>query len=377
MHKAYISNTDKQTVLMHHYLVEAVVSTQSTGTFIWIDRKIDRILTVVIVVVMADCSQLLNTGLSILHGACEHDRKGNYREAVRGYSLALEAFLSVLKMEKNDRVKNQLKEKVVEYMNRAEYLKELIANQERGEPIIKTPSTSLLPPLTSPPKTPAAQFPPVPKSTPIDAPPLSSLSLSDPISNNNNNKSSSTTRPPPFNPSVQPSAPPSLTPHTSTTFSHAQSIHIKHGQTNSSYASLFGEYLVGSKSIIVEDPYIRLVYQIHNFLRLCELFVKTCGGKGYPLTIKLATYYESTEQRDDMDVHFSEISQSLQTYNTKLVIEYNPALHDRKIQTDTGWIIKLGRGLDIYQKSVSQFSVGYLDMDLRPCLETSVDILKM
>ena len=40
----------------------------------------------------------------------------------------------------------------------------------------------------------------------------------------------------------------------------------------------------------------------------------------------------------------------------------------------TGWIIKMGRGLDIYKPSKSKWSPGYYDLDLRPCLETTIDI---
>lgn len=39
-------------------------------------------------------------------------------------------------------------------------------------------------------------------------------------------------------------------------------------------------------------------------------------------------------------------------------------------------MIKIGRGLDIYSKPANKFSVGYFDLDLRPCLETTVDIFK-
>lgn len=40
---------------------------------------------------------------------------------------------------------------------------------------------------------------------------------------------------------------------------------------------------------------------------------------------------------------------------------------------NTGWVIKIGRGLDIY-KSCNKFSIGSWDYDLRPCHETTVDI---
>ena len=39
-----------------------------------------------------------------------------------------------------------------------------------------------------------------------------------------------------------------------------------------------------------------------------------------------------------------------------------------------GWIVKIGRGLD-YFKPVEKFTVGFTDYDLRPCKETTVDII--
>ena len=41
---------------------------------------------------------------------------------------------------------------------------------------------------------------------------------------------------------------------------------------------------------------------------------------------------------------------------------------------NTGWIIKIGRGLDIYKAPKSKWSPGCYDFDLRPCLETTIDI---
>jgi len=46
---------------------------------------------------MADCSRLLQQGLGLVQTAAQQDAAGNYQEAVRLYSLALDAFLSVLK----------------------------------------------------------------------------------------------------------------------------------------------------------------------------------------------------------------------------------------------------------------------------------------
>ena len=43
---------------------------------------------------------------------------------------------------------------------------------------------------------------------------------------------------------------------------------------------------------------------------------------------------------------------------------------------DNGWVIKIGRGLDLYQRPQSWFEVGANDLSLRKCLETKVDIFK-
>ena len=59
-----------------------------------------------------------------------------------------------------------------------------------------------------------------------------------------------------------------------------------------------------------------------------------------------------------------------------LDVKLNENLHDREIRLDNGWVIKIGRGLDFYQKPEGWFSIGSSDFSLRKCLETKVDIFK-
>ena len=59
-----------------------------------------------------------------------------------------------------------------------------------------------------------------------------------------------------------------------------------------------------------------------------------------------------------------------------LKLDFNPHLHDRAIKIDNGWVVKIGRGLDIYQPPQSWFEVGANDLNLRKCLETNVDIYR-
>ena len=69
--------------------------------------------------------------------------------------------------------------------------------------------------------------------------------------------------------------------------------------------------------------------------------------------------------------------QSLLEMDIVLDVELNPNLHDREIRIDNGWVIKIGRGLDFYQKPVSWYEIGVNDLSLRKCLETKVDVFRM
>jgi ATP-dependent Lon protease len=57
-------------------------------------------------------------------------------------------------------------------------------------------------------------------------------------------------------------------------------------------------------------------------------------------------------------------------------VKLNPNMHDREIRIDNGWVIKIGRGLDFFQKPGGWFEVGTHDLSLRKCLETKVDIFR-
>ena len=70
------------------------------------------------------------------------------------------------------------------------------------------------------------------------------------------------------------------------------------------------------------------------------------------------------------------MKQSLLEFDVELSIKVNENLHDREIRIDNGWVIKIGRGLDFYQRPDNWYSVGTSDFTLRKCLETKIDIYK-
>jgi ATP-dependent Lon protease len=147
---------------------------------------------------------------------------------------------------------------------------------------------------------------------------------------------------------------------------------ILYGDTGYSYESIMGPYLQGAKSVVIEDPYIRLQHQIQNFVRFCETVLKAETVK----KISLITGYDDKTQLADIAEKLDELKQSLLELDVELEVKLNPNIHDREIRLDNGWVIKIGRGLDFYQKPGGWFEVGANDLSLRKCLETKIDIFR-
>jgi ATP-dependent Lon protease len=147
---------------------------------------------------------------------------------------------------------------------------------------------------------------------------------------------------------------------------------IYYGDTGHSYDSLFSPYLQGAKVVTVEDPYIRAPHQIANFVRFCETVVKV----GTVKRIELIMGYDEDTVLSEIQDKLNDLKQRLLELDIVLDITLNANLHDREIRLDHGWTIKIGRGLDFYQKPESWFGIGSQDMSLRKCLETKVDIFR-
>jgi len=148
---------------------------------------------------------------------------------------------------------------------------------------------------------------------------------------------------------------------------------IHYGAIGFSYESIFGDYLSGCEEIVVEDPYIRHHHQIINFLRFCETVVRI----GKPKRIKLITKFDTQFEKDDAIPKLLSIVESLRQYDVELEVRESTTLHDRVVKLSNGWEIKIGRGFDIYQKPDDWLQIGANDLDLRPCLETNVDVIRL
>ena len=147
---------------------------------------------------------------------------------------------------------------------------------------------------------------------------------------------------------------------------------INYGDAGHTYDSIVGPYLQSAKEVTIEDPYIRTQHQIVNFVRFCETVVK------FPTVqkINLITSYDEKTDMGLLEEKMDELKQSLLEVDVLLDIKLSTVLHDREIRIDNGWTVKIGRGLDFYQRPEGWFTIGANDFSLRKCLETKVDIFK-
>ncbi|KAJ8350319.1 hypothetical protein SKAU_G00254490 [Synaphobranchus kaupii] len=151
-----------------------------------------------------------------------------------------------------------------------------------------------------------------------------------------------------------------------------EQIKIAENATGYSYDILFRPYINETLTEVwVEDPYIRHIHQLYNFLRFSEMLLKApCKVR----TIHLLTSQDEGESSAQQNCALAEIKQSLQVHEVTLDLQYSSTIHDREIRFNNGWIIKIGRGLDYFKKPQGRFSIGYCDYNLRQCHETTVDV---
>lgn len=143
---------------------------------------------------------------------------------------------------------------------------------------------------------------------------------------------------------------------------------IRLNQKGVSYESLFGDYLKTARKIIVVDPFIRHPYQVANFMEFVQC-ARRCSEHAEELVIHLSTQNDEDKIPEMIDI-FDDIKDDLSEHGIEFSYDFN-ADHDRYIDLDNGWIISLGRGLDIYDK-VGRFSLDALCQTDRRCKEFNV-----
>jgi len=149
---------------------------------------------------------------------------------------------------------------------------------------------------------------------------------------------------------------------------------IRDNQSGISYDMLFGAYLIGAKEITITDPYIRLPYQLRNFMEFAKL-VSTKKEDLEDVKLHLITNNNEEYIENSKDA-FKEMADSLESLAIQFSYEFNENTHDRSIVLGNGWKIVLGRGLDIYQKTNGWYDIAEYYQEKRLCKGCEITYLK-
>ena len=149
---------------------------------------------------------------------------------------------------------------------------------------------------------------------------------------------------------------------------------LNDNQTGISYKKLFADYLKGAKNITLQDPYIRMFYQLKNLLEFCIML----GNNKAPedqINLELVTWNHE-EYLEDSKASLEELAVNVKSIGINLTFRFENN-HDRFIAADNGWKITLGRGLDIFEKIEERFSVADIDQTKRKCKACEMTYLKI
>lgn len=155
-------------------------------------------------------------------------------------------------------------------------------------------------------------------------------------------------------------------------------ITFQENQKGVSFDMLLGPYLKGASFITVTDPYIRLFYQMRNFMEFLETVVKH-KAQDEEVLVHLVTTEDEFKSEQQQE-NFEKMRESSNSVGVNLSWEFADAgtIHARHIITDHGWKISLDRGLDIFQhyEINDAFTFANRLQQYRPCKAFEVTFIK-
>jgi len=157
-----------------------------------------------------------------------------------------------------------------------------------------------------------------------------------------------------------------------------QHLTFQENQRGTSFDILFGPYLSGASQVTITDPYVRLFYQVRNFMEFLETVVKH-----KPKEEEVAVHLITTEDEfkgEQQKEHFEKIKESSGAVGIDFTWEFDGTgtIHARHIVTDHGWKILLDRGLDIFQhyEMNDAFTFANRLQQYRPCKAFEVTFIR-
>lgn len=153
---------------------------------------------------------------------------------------------------------------------------------------------------------------------------------------------------------------------------------FKENQKGLSFDTLLGPYLKGATVITITDPYIRLFYQMRNFMEFLETVVRHKAPDD-EISVHLVTV-EDEFKGEQQKENFEKMKESACAVGVNFTWEFDGTgtIHARHIVTDHGWKISLDRGLDIFQQydMHDAFTFANRLQQYRPCKAFEVTFIK-
>ncbi|PJI93563.1 BREX system Lon protease-like protein BrxL [Luteimicrobium subarcticum] len=122
------------------------------------------------------------------------------------------------------------------------------------------------------------------------------------------------------------------------------------GQKGISYENLLLPYLRDATMIEIVDPYIRLPHQGRNLADLLSMLALAKDAAD-EIDVRLTTSEEpKPDFKQQQLLMLKSIKDASDASGVLLSVNLDDTIHDRRITTNRGWRIDLGKGLDMWQK---------------------------
>ncbi|MGO0605866.1 BREX system Lon protease-like protein BrxL [Brevibacterium linens] len=122
------------------------------------------------------------------------------------------------------------------------------------------------------------------------------------------------------------------------------------GQKGVSYETLLLPYLRGASRLTITDPYIRMPHQGRNLSDLLSLLASAKEDADEIDVVLVTTEEPKVDFKQRQLLMLKSIKDASDAAGVHLEVRLDDTIHDRRIETDHGWRIDLGKGLDVWQK---------------------------
>jgi hypothetical protein len=144
---------------------------------------------------------------------------------------------------------------------------------------------------------------------------------------------------------------------------------LRNGEKGWPFTRIFArEYLQGASEVWLIDPYLSQPHQRRNLTE----FVMTLIASAKPKTLRIVTREASGGSPETDKAFYDALDRdTFEKAGLKIEHAFDGEIHDRFLVLDTGFVFKLGRGLDIYKPVAG---LGSRDPGLRQVRSCEIDV---